>query len=568
MPACKQCQTPFETQEKDWAFYKSMDLPGLVWCPQCTLIRTFAWRNQRILYHRTCDATGRAIISIFAPDSGYVVYDRDHWWSDKWDPLQYGRDVDFNRPFFEQFDELMHKVPQVSIFNAFSENSAYCNFAERIKNCYLLFASYKDEDVLYGENIVESKDSVDCLELHESEVCYETISSNKCFGVQYCESCEGCVDSWFLYDCKNCSNCIGCTNLRSKSYCIFNVQYSQAEYEQKRTELALHTREGIRRFQEQFSELKQKAIHRFANLINCEDSTGDNLVHVKRSHDCFAMREAQDCGYVTNTAAHMNDVYYGYGVGDHFERAYRVFGSGAQSNNVICSGGVFGVQYGYYLYNCSAGFELFGCTGLRNKQYCILNKQYSKEEYLKLKEKLVAHMKETGEWGEFPPPSMSPFGFNESLAADYANYSEEEALKLGFKWRDNLPFTTGKETASLDVLKESIAEAPESITNEIFACANCSKNYKVVKQEYAFYKRKNVPAPHFCPTCRFERRRTLRNPHQLWSRRCMCDYQIFQNTVKHTHHASGQCPNEFETVFSPDRKEIVYCKACYQAEVV
>jgi hypothetical protein len=46
---------------------------------------------------------------------------------------------------------------------------------------------------------------------------------------------------------------------------------------------------------------------------------------------------------------------------------------------------------------------------------------------------------------------------------------------------------------------------------------------------------------------------------KLWHRQCMC-------SKNHPHHG-GRCSNEFETSYSPDRKEIVYCEQCYNSEV-
>ena len=51
----------------------------------------------------------------------------------------------------------------------------------------------------------------------------------------------------------------------------------------------------------------------------------------------------------------------------------------------------------------------------------------------------------------------------------------------------------------------------------------------------------------------------MRNPMKLWHRTCMCD----KNHLNHT----GKCTNEFETSYSPDRPEIIYCEQCYQQEV-
>ncbi len=61
----------------------------------------------------------------------------------------------------------------------------------------------------------------------------------------------------------------------------------------------------------------------------------------------------------------------------------------------------------------------FLCVNLENKKYCILNKQYSKEEYEVLVPQIIEHMQKTGEWGEFFPVCLSPFGYNETVAQEH-----------------------------------------------------------------------------------------------------------------------------------------------------
>jgi len=79
------------------------------------------------------------MISIYSPDKLYKVYDQDIWWSDKWDSLDYGKEFDFNKSFFEQFDSLMKDVPLLSIINKNAHNSQYNNYSLNNKNCYLTF---------------------------------------------------------------------------------------------------------------------------------------------------------------------------------------------------------------------------------------------------------------------------------------------------------------------------------------------------------------------------------------------------------------------------------------------
>ena len=102
----------------------------------------------------------------------------------------------------------------------------------------------------------------------------------------------------------------------------------------------------------------------------------------------------------------------------------------------------------------------------------------------------------------------------------------------------------------------------------------CTTAFKIIKSELDFYRKMNLPLPRLCPNCRHYQRIKQRNPLKLWHRKCMCNGSTsspnnnstihqYNNTVIHTH-GNEPCPNEFETTYSPDRPEIVYCEACYQ----
>ena len=96
-------------------------------CPDCRLQRRVAWRNERFMYKRKCDATGKDIISMYPPDSPFKIYEQSVWWGDSWNALDYGRDFDFNRPFFEQSRELQLEVPRLALVNKNSKNSQFTN---------------------------------------------------------------------------------------------------------------------------------------------------------------------------------------------------------------------------------------------------------------------------------------------------------------------------------------------------------------------------------------------------------------------------------------------------------
>jgi hypothetical protein len=212
-----------------------------------------------------------------------------------------------------------------------------------------------------------------------------------------------------------------------------------------------------------------------------------------------------------------------------------------------------------YCDSCHNSENLFGCVGIIKGSYMIFNKQYGKEEYAILKDKIISYMKKTGEFGEFFPPQLSPFGYNETQGQVYMPMKKEEVLSKGWKWEDMAPGTFGKETIKSEDIPNSIDDVFDSLLKEALRCIRCDKNYNIVQPELQFYKREKIPVPRLCPECRYEQRISLRPPRSLWHRQCMC------NKANHEH--SNKCLNEFETPYAPDRKEIVYCEQCYQLEV-
>ena len=118
-------------------------------CPDCRQQRRLSYHNERKLYKRKCDATGTEIVSAYAPTSKYTVYRQDFYWSDSWNPLDYGKIFDFSRSFFEQFEELALTTGKQALVVQECENSDYLNFAYKVKNCYLIFAATLDEDCYF-----------------------------------------------------------------------------------------------------------------------------------------------------------------------------------------------------------------------------------------------------------------------------------------------------------------------------------------------------------------------------------------------------------------------------------
>jgi hypothetical protein len=171
-------------------------------------------------------------------------------------------------------------------------------------------------------------------------------------------------------------------------------------------------------------------------------------------------------------------------------------------------------------------------------------------------------MKAAGEWGEFFPARFSTFGYNETAAQELYPLTKEEAVAQGFAWEDQERGTFGKENTMFDA--EGI-----DIKTAVFACQQCSKNYRIIPDEMAFYERMGIPLPRLCPDCRHARRIAARGPNKLWPRKCMCagiKTGEYENTREHFH-GSNACVNEFQTPHSPQDAQIIYCEQCYNSEV-
>jgi hypothetical protein len=179
-------------------------------------------------------------------------------------------------------------------------------------------------------------------------------------------------------------------------------------------------------------------------------------------------------------------------------------------------------------------------------------------------------------YGEFFPPELSPFHYNETIAQEYLPLTKETALKQGYSWKD-----VGERNYSITLphaqIPDNIAEVKEDIVKEVIGCAHegkcedqCSTAFKLIPAELEFYKQMGIPSPRLCPNCRHYELLKQRNPLRLQDGTCKCGGEEsgkYKNTALHFHGGS-QCPNKFITSYLPDSSEIVYCEQCYNAEIV
>jgi hypothetical protein len=538
----------FEITPDDYTFYEKVKVPPPTFCPPCRNQRRMLFRNFKTLYNIPSSKSGKTIISMYNQNAPFPVYEAKDWWADDWDALDYGRDVYFNRPFFEQLKELFNVVPRMGLMNTKSNGCEYSNMTYGSNNCYLVFGCVEDENCDYGHIVWESRDSIDNLYIFKSEFCYECVDCLGCNSLFYSQECESCADSIGLYNCKSCTNCIGCVGLRQKSYHIFNQPVTKEEYETFKKKYPLGDKESISYILSKVEELKK--VNPEPELFGSRNVnvTGNHVYNAHNVYNSFDIKSGENSkyGYTVKKFVDSYDCIFTPGVESCYETLNCV------GSYIVGSHLVMDSSYTFYSDSCYGSNNLFGCAGLKQKNYCILNKQYSKEEYEKLVPQIIELMKKHGEFGQFFPKELSPFSYNESIVNEYMPIEKDEALVLGFNWSDTLPKTVGQGTITFDAVPKNAEFYDDTLLSEVFTCDECERNFRLIDRELTFYKRFDLSIPHKCFQCRHKHRMNKRNPRMLHIDACDFCKKNIQTSI----------PTQIR------KNRIVYCEDCYKREVL
>ena len=218
---CKKCAQAFVITPDDFLFYEKIAVPPPTLCPSCRAIRRMVWWNEHNLYRKTPQsfAAGQApIFSTYPEASPIKIMERDAWWGDLpaqaggWDAMEYGRDYDFSKSFFEQYKELLQVVPWPSRDVQRLVNSDYSNMASDLKNCYLVFNSAKSENCLYGVASFKMLDSIDFYFCGNSELCYEVTNIDNCYATFFSSNVNICGNMRYSRVCPDRNAGVGCVN--------------------------------------------------------------------------------------------------------------------------------------------------------------------------------------------------------------------------------------------------------------------------------------------------------------------------------------------------------------------
>ncbi len=540
---CRISGNPFQVSDREEKYCLEHNIPLPEIAPQERMRQMYSFSNAVFLYNTECAATKKNILSCIPPEKGFTVYEIDEWQSDRWDPMSYGKEIDWNRPFLAQMAELQKAVPAPNLIvdKASVENSDYCNGVGYVKNCYLLIIGSEDQDCMFSSGLIRCKNTIDTLWGTDCELCYDCYQVTNCYNVRHSEQSANCSDSALVYNCRGLKHCYGCVNLRNKEYHFYNQALSKEDYEAKMATIDLGSYQTVQAEKQKFAAFKKQFPIKYLLGSQNENSTGDELNSTQNCQDCYFVNTSQDIenGVQLNKAKDCID-FTGFGNGA--ELIYRCMSCGQNAYNLkFCLHTWNNVRDLEYCIYTSSSSDCFGCVGLKKKQYCILNKQYSKEEYLALVEKLREHMRQTKEYGQFFPPSMSYCHYNESEGMTYCPMTKEEALARGFSWAEDKP----ESPAPTSTLVDNIKDADESMLGNVYICTKSGKRYRIIKQELQAYQQLKIPLPQVAPLERIK-------------------LKLYQNKILPLQDIQcSNCNQSLRSVHNP-KDQPVLCQECYE----
>lgn len=287
--------------------------------------------------------------------------------------------------FYSQYVAIKRSVPLPPTYSHSNENSEYVSYSYRCKNCYYCFDCVDCKNCLYCFDCVRSNDTVDGDYCVECEQLYECVDAYRCYNSVFLTYCARVYDCSFCRNCFDSHNLFGCADLKQKQYCIFNKQYTKDEYEKRIAELMNVTPEDHLKKLDSLTKLHPIGPTYVSNSQNSD--FGNQVHYCANCYLCFDTARSADLAYIYDTAYCTNsmDLTYCYKA----ELCYECTDSAKIYNCdfVEWSSECFDSAY---LTNCKDCHNCFGCVEIAHKRFCLLNKQYSEEEYKKLVGVIIA----------------------------------------------------------------------------------------------------------------------------------------------------------------------------------
>jgi hypothetical protein len=287
---------------------------------------------------------------------------------------------------------------------------------------------------------------------------------------------------------------------------------------------------------------------KYSQILSSEGCSGCYITDSENCYSCYHAVEAKDCRHSVHVWRNAKDCMDVDTAGRNAELIFESINTGIDVyHNLFCMT-CWSSSDLLYCDLCPSSKYCFGCVGLKHKEFCILNTQYTSKEYQAIVPKIIEHMRRTGEWGEFFPAAISCFGYNESAAFDSFPLTKAEALFRGYKWHDD--DSSSKYQGRHYKISDDIGEVQTDITSSILQCEVSKRPYRIIPQELQFYIKGGIPIPRRSSEQRHKDRMLRRLPRTLWERKC------------------AECNALMQSPYHPSRTERILCEQCFSQCII
>lgn len=435
-------------------------------------------------------------------------------------------DYDPKRSFLEQLKELWRSVPRPSSIQRSAERVRASHNIEDVKNAFFLFNSFRSESCYYSSGLWDCLQCCDCLTMYACSWCYNCVHCLECERLRFSEHCVRTVDSAFCFNCTDCSHCLFCANLEGGQYCIFNQPVSKEEYEKQLLGLELTARPKLELAKERFEEFLSKQPTPAMVSSECQDVSGNYLHHCKGITESFECIYSEQLLFCSGLHSSSRCVSAFSGKVEESAQVLSCFGSHL-THCIDCWGDCRNLTYCSHCIDCS---DLLGCVGLKGRQYCILNRQYSKADYERLVAQIKKDMMERDSWGQFYAPVFSGYPYNLSAAFDVMPLNQVQASMMRFPWEEVDDVVRPSQLSGKNAPGERFSEIPLNLDipvepGALYLCELSGKPFQLTAEEMEFYHQMQVAPPARSFEIRSKVRASRLAPKYLRLRKSDCSEQ-------------------------------------------
>ncbi|MBI2485267.1 hypothetical protein HYW18_03940 [Candidatus Uhrbacteria bacterium] len=449
--------------------------------------------------------TGEPILSFHHPASGIRVLPDAEWYEQDFSNTH--ETLDLSKPFFEQLRALELRVPFFATANIVPPENSLALLSFGDQNSYFVFAC-QSKRTFFGVGAMDTEDSSVVYLSSGVKESHHISHSHRMYRCRYARESQDCLESAFLFDCRNCEHCFGATNKRNRKFLFMNEQLSEGEYRARIAAIDLGKRSIVDEWSKRFDELLLTHAFWPENFnVGGTDATGDYLHNATRCHFCF---DSEDTAVDNFRSAWL----YGASQGNAYawgavntNESYSVETCPDSNRLKFCYRSVR-CEDSEYCMVCRDCRNCFGCVGLAHKEFHILNKPYTEEEYWKTVDAMECAMMDEGTYGSIFPTTFSSSYIPESGSVLYAGSTEEDLRILG--GNQFLPTDAGATGVDrYDMSKtRQLADIPDNIDDLTDAWIGvpiydeqAKRAFSFLKPEVEHYRKWRIapPGEHFIP---------------------------------------------------------------------